>query len=92
METQKKYDSYWYHIEDGQFSKDFEKDTLLGDEGDIIKVFLDGDEPDEIYILFIDGDYVACVGNVESSFPINWNEHMELRKTMQALYQKHDLG
>ena len=79
---------YHYHVEDGQFSFDFTETSLLGDEGDIVKLYTDrsGDIEDEIYILFVDGNYVECIGNIERSFPLNWNVHMELRKAMQELY------
>ena len=87
MEPKKIYQEYNYHVEDGEFSVDFDDKKLLGDEGDIIKVFTDrsGEIEDEIYILFIDGDYVECIGNIDRSFPINWNEHMEVRKRTQEL-------
>ena len=89
METKKLYHEYHYHVEDGQFSFDFAENKLLGDEGDIIKIYTDrsGDEKDEIYILFVEGNYVECVGDIERRFPINWNEHMELRKHEQKQYK-----
>lgn len=89
MGDKNQYETYHYHVEDGQFSFDFEDKRLLGDEGDIINVYTersDG-EQENIYILFVEGNYVECIGDVERSFPINWLEHMELRKVMRELYQ-----
>lgn len=77
----------WYHVEDGQFSFDFEDEKLLGAEGDIIKVWTDRDDDDEIYILFIEGNHVECIGNVERSFPKNWSEHIETRKMVQEIHK-----
>jgi hypothetical protein len=77
---------YWYHGEDGQFSFDFEGEKLLGAEGDIIKVWADRDTENELYILYVEGHHVECIGNTERSFPMNWNEHMEIRKMVQALH------
>ncbi len=78
---------YHYHVEDGRFSFDFTENSLLGDEGDVIKMYTErnGDQKEDIYILFVDGHYVECIGDIERSFPINWNEHMEMRKQMQEL-------
>lgn len=92
MGEEKQYDMYHYHVEDGQFSFDFEKNTLLGDEGDIINVYTErsDNESEDIYILFVEGNYVDCIGNIERSFPINWLEHMELRKTVQELYKQEE--
>ncbi len=90
MEAEKPYEKYHYHVEDGQFSFDFENKKLLGKEGDIINVYTersDG-EPENIYILFVEEDYVECIGDIERSFPLNWLEHMELRKEMQNFIKK----
>lgn len=86
-EVQKKIEKpeYHYHIEDGQFSFDFTKSYLLGKEGDIVRTSTDRtDDEDEIYILFIDGFYVECIGNIDRNFPKNIEEHNEVkRQTMQ---------
>lgn len=77
---------------DGQFSFDFENKKLLGNEGDIINAYTersDG-ESEEIYLLFVEGNYVECIGDIERSFPINWLEHMELRKAVQELYKEEE--
>lgn len=87
------FETYHYHVEDGQFSFDFEDKKLLGDEGDIINVNTErsGGEQEDIYILFVDGNYVECIGDTERSFPINWLEHMELRKIIQDRYKEEDI-
>lgn len=79
---------YFYHVEDGQFSFDFNDNKLLGKEGEIIKVDKwDNDNvEDEIYILFIDSFYVECIGNIERSFPKTQDEHNEMKKAMMELY------
>ncbi|MBE2290229.1 MAG: hypothetical protein IAE95_11785 [Chitinophagaceae bacterium] len=77
---------YWYHVEDGQFSFDFEDEKLLGDEGDIIKAWSDGDYEKDVYILYVEGSHVECIGDIERSFPKNWAEHMETRKMVQAFH------
>ena len=72
---------YHYHVEDGQFSFDFYENRLIGKEGEIVKHYTDWyDELDEIYILYIDGFYVECIGNIERSFPENKQEHDEIKK------------
>ncbi|TAL42507.1 MAG: hypothetical protein EPN92_11630 [Chitinophagaceae bacterium] len=92
LEIQKKIEKpkYDYHVEDGQFSFDFSENRLIGKEGEIIKLFTDrsGDTEDEIYILFIDGFYVECVGNIERSFPANKQEHEELKQQMIKMYEE----
>ncbi|MFZ7115657.1 MAG: hypothetical protein ACO1G9_09790 [Bacteroidota bacterium] len=71
---------YNYHIEDGQFSYDFTKDYLLGKEGEIVNVFTERcDDYEDIYIVFIDGKNVECLGNIERSFPSNKLEHDALK-------------
>lgn len=86
----KKYHKYHYHVEDCQFSFDFDENRLLGEEGEVIKIYTDrsGDVEDELYILFVDENYVECIGNIERSFPENWKEHMELRNELQKLYKE----
>ena len=80
---------YFYHVEDGQFSFDFTDTKLLGKERDIIKVekWDNGELEDEVYILFVDGFYVECIGNIDRSFPKTLDEHNELKKTMMELYE-----
>lgn len=79
---------YSYHIEDGQFSFDFDDDRLLGKEGQIVKLYTDrsGDIEDEFYILFIDEYHVEGIGNIERSYPENSQEHEELKKRMLRMY------
>lgn len=73
--TTKKQD-YSYHLEDGQFSCDFCKNYLIGNEGEIVSVLTDrtGDL-EEVYILYVDGFHVECIGNIERSFPKSKEEH-----------------
>jgi hypothetical protein len=63
---------YQYHVEDGQFSFDFEA-PLLGNIGDVIKIYdasgnengkMEVCELNEIEIVNIDFDfnYIECVG------------------------------
>lgn len=82
---------YEYHIEDGQFSFDFSENRLLGKEGQIVKHFTDrsGDMEDEFYILFINGFYVECIGNIDRSFPTNKQEHEELKQEMIKMYDEY---
>jgi hypothetical protein len=90
-EVQKKVEKpqYDYHIEDGQFSFDFSETRLLGKEGQIVKYHTNrsGDKEDEFYILFIDGFYVECVGNIDRGFPANKEEHDELKKQILKMYE-----
>ncbi|WP_423128545.1 phospholipase D-like domain-containing protein [Gaoshiqia sp. Z1-71] len=74
---------YHYHVEDGQFSFDFYENRLIGKEGEIVRHFTDRiDDLDEIYILYVDGFYVECIGNIERSFPENKQEHDKIKKWM----------
>ncbi|HEY5461646.1 MAG TPA: phospholipase D-like domain-containing protein [Hanamia sp.] len=79
---------YFYHVEDGQFSFDFNDTKLLGKESEIIKVGKWGNDEmdDEIYILFVEDFYVECIGNIERSFPKTKDEHNETKKAMMKLY------
>lgn len=79
---------YFYHVEDGQFSFDFENTKLLGKEAEIVKADRWGNSysEDEIYILFVDGFYVECIGNIENKFPKTIEEHNEMKKIMMKLY------
>lgn len=65
---------YTYNIEDGQFSREIIKNKLLGNSGDTIELDDEG-EMVQAYILFIDEDYVQCLGNIGGSFPKNFQEH-----------------
>jgi hypothetical protein len=82
---------YNYHIEDGQFSFDFIENRLLGREGQIIRHYTDRMDTmkDEFYILFVDGHYVECIGNIERRFPKNKQEHNELKETILKLYKEY---
>lgn len=74
---------FHYHVEDGQFSIDFYENRLIGKEGEIVEYYTDrSDEKDEIYILYVDGFYIECIGNIERSFPKNKEEHDDLKKWM----------
>lgn len=74
---------YHYHIEDGQFSFDFWDKSLLGREGEIVKHYTDRmNGLDEFYILFIDGYYVECIGNIERSFPKDKEDHNRIKNLM----------
>jgi len=78
---------YIYHIEDGQFSYDFEKDYLIGKEGEIVEVSTDRtDDTDYLYILFIEGNYVECIGNIERDFPKTKFEHNKIKKMILETY------
>jgi hypothetical protein len=92
VEIQNNFDKpkYDYHVEDGQFSFEFKEDRLIGKEGEIVKLYTDrsGDIEDEIYILFIDGFYVECIGSIERSFPVNKQEHEELKQQMLTIYSE----
>lgn len=91
IEVQNKIDNpkYNYHIEDGQSSFDFTKNYLVGKEGKIVEVSTGRtDDQEEIYILFIDGFYVECIGNIERSFPTTKEEHEELKQHMLKSYSE----
>ncbi|MCC7400179.1 MAG: DUF1669 domain-containing protein [Chitinophagaceae bacterium] len=79
---------YHYHVEDGQFSFDYYDSKLLGKEGEVIKVDMwgNGNKEDDIYILFIDGFYVECIGSIERSFPKSKEEHEEIKKYEMDLH------
>ena len=66
-----------YHIEDGQFSTDIYAEKLLGNSGSIIELN-DNGYTVEAYILYVDDNYIECIGNVERSFPKNYLEHNKL--------------
>lgn len=89
VERNNKNPKYYYHVEDGRFSFDFENIKLLGKEGQTIKVDRWGNDEmeDEIYILSIDGFYVDCIGNIEGSFPKTQDEHNEIKKVMLELFE-----
>lgn len=78
-------EKYYYHIEDGQFTREIELLDLLGNEGDIIKFKIDEDFEIEAYILFIEDHYVECIGDTERSFPKNKVEHDDLKKRMKLM-------
>jgi hypothetical protein len=82
--------NYFYHIEDGQFSFDHEDKRLLGNEGDVIEIPNDFGDASKVYILYIEGSYIECIGEIERSFPKNWAEHMEIRKYTQELHKSDD--
>jgi hypothetical protein len=73
---------YHYHVEDGQFSFDLKLDKLLGIEGSVISLSPYREKESEIdcYILFVDGNYIECIGSVERSFPTTHNEHQEQKE------------
>lgn len=85
---EEKMKQYFYHIEDRQFSTDIEHERLLGKEGDMIRLdtgrHLEG--LDTVYILFINGNYVECIGDVEREFPRDQEEHERLKEEMNASY------
>ena len=88
IEEQIKNPKFYYHVEDGQFSFDMEKNYLIGKEGEIVKVVTDRiDDLEEIYILFVDGNYVECIGNTERDFPKSKEEHDELKNWMLEHYE-----
>lgn len=82
----KRYGHYQYHVEDGQFSFDFKADVLLGKERETIQVYSSGlnNEPCKLYILFVEDNYVYCIGEVERSFPMTTKEHNGLKKSVMA--------
>ena len=78
--------TYHYHVEDGQFSTDFTKDYLIGKEGEIVTTCTDRTfDLEEIYILFVDDNYVECIGNLERSFPRDIQEHEAVKSFMKKL-------
>ena len=84
-EVKRKYlPEYFYKVNDGQFSFDFRNEKLLGKEGDTINVIepFDDEHNSEIYILYIDEFHVECIGNTESSFPKNDQEHQKIKELM----------
>jgi hypothetical protein len=88
IEEQIKNPKYYYHVEDGQFSFDMEKNYLIGKEGEIVKVVTDRiDDLEEIYILFVDGNYVECIGSIERDFPKTKEEHDKLKGWMLEHYE-----
>lgn len=88
IEEQLKNAKYYYHVEDGQFSFDMEKNYLIGKEGEIVKVVTDRiDDLEEIYILFVDGNYVECIGSIERDFPKTKEEHENLKGWMLEHYE-----
>ena len=82
-----KHEKYYYHIEDGQFSYDIELDKLLGIEGQTIKLspYSDKESETDVYILYIDKNYVECIGSVENSFPKTPYEHEEFKEHLIKL-------
>ena len=79
---------YLYHVEDGQFSFDDERNELLGLEGDVIKLTVFEKDDHNAYILFIEGNYVECLGDIERSFPKTPHEHEEMKQWVKELYAK----
>lgn len=77
---------YHYHIEDGQFTKEIYLPKLIGNEGDIKRVEDDDFGEVEFYILYVDGNYVECIGNVHRDFPKNFAEHENLKNQMKLSY------
>lgn len=77
--------AYHYHIEDGQLSYDVTLKELLGKEGDIVEIFHPHTEEwAKIYILYVDKDYVECIGNIERSFPTDEIDHELLKKSTRG--------
>jgi hypothetical protein len=61
---------YNYFVEDGQFSFEVCLDRLLGAEGQVVALGVDGeDEYSQTYILAITGTDVYCIGTIENSIP-----------------------
>ena len=77
---------YTYNVEDNQFSREFDHDKLLGTEGQIKKIDIEGLET-EFYILWIDDHYIHCIGNVERSFPKNFSQHEEWKNELKSYYK-----
>lgn len=81
---------YHYHIEDGQFSFDFTEDRLIGNEGETVNHYTERlDDIDEFYILFINGFYIECIGNIERSFPVNKEEHESIKQQLLKMYDEY---
>ncbi len=77
--------TYYYHIEDGQFSDDFTREYLIGKEGEIVETCTNRTfDLEEIYILYIDENYVECIGNIDRTFPKNRDEHEAIKRQMQS--------
>jgi phospholipase D-like protein len=88
IEEQIKNPEFHYHVEDGQFSFDMEKNYLIGKEGEIVKVVTDRlDDLEEIYILFVDGNYVECIDSIERDFPESKEEHDKLKNWTLEHYE-----
>ena len=93
---------YSCRVHDGQFSFDFTRTGLPGKEGDIIQASpYEGDPPNlpdgphfnDVYILYIEGDHVECIGNIEGKFPKDWDEHNEMKNRVIKLneaFKGHD--
>ncbi|MBC8052183.1 MAG: hypothetical protein H7Y13_03895 [Sphingobacteriaceae bacterium] len=91
------YSQYLYHIEDGQASFDETMNELKGVEGEIIKILVDENEDyyRDVYILYIDENYVECVGDIERSFPQSPEEHDSLKHKMleaHAMFSNRKFG
>ena len=84
---------YHYHVEDGQASNDYYHSELLGNEGDTIQFTetVAGESyTTAAYILFVDGNYIECIGEIERNFPKNWKEHEEIKKSVKDLHKQGD--
>lgn len=80
---------YTYSIEDGQFSTELNHKELLGNEGDVVHFNFD-DHRIEAYILYIKGNFVQCIGNVENSYPKDSLKHNELKEWFLSLYPEEE--
>ena len=78
---------YTYHIEDGQFSSEHSSQGLLGDEGDVIKLYDFDDEYTEAYIICIIDSAVHCLGNIERTFPKSKEEHESYKSSIIEAYK-----
>lgn len=78
------YQFYNYFVEDGQFTSEHRLNRLLGLEKDIIEIPFDeygnDDHSIEACILYIHGNDVYCVGNIERNFPKSSQEFESYRK------------
>lgn len=81
---------YHYHIEDGQFTKELYLPNLIGNEGDVKIVDNDDFGEVEFYILYVEGNYVECIGNVDRTFPNGFSEHEKIKLQMKAAYANSD--